>query len=165
MKKYWIASIVVILVTIVGVYFYITRNDYYLGNDNSNVQEYDMTVAGQVERVKEETVQLLSAGEFVGEATAILQQGNAWFRIQIKGNLNPAPENKFYEAWLVPVDETSGWYSLYDLKKQDDGTYFVSYAGSRDILDVDKVLITLEGEEMGFDGQAETTVLEGDFSI
>ncbi|MEA1909751.1 MAG: hypothetical protein U9M89_01880 [Patescibacteria group bacterium] len=118
----------------------------------------DMTGDGSIEMAD-----LAAVGDFTGSGTAYRGFNETGFNHSVDAQLDAPEEGKFYEGWLVYQDLELEFFSTGKLELGEDDNYHLTYQQDEDASDYPKVVITLETEADGLDGNPEAHVLEGSF--
>lgn len=109
-----------------------------------------------------ERVELKSVGEIPGRGLAFRGFSDGVFAHVVVAELPPLPEGKFYEGWLIKEPPEVEFFSTGKLEKRGN-LFFLRYTADENKAEHKGIVVTLEGEENGLDGNPETHILEGIF--
>ena len=164
MKNYYwiIIAIVVLVVTVVGVIWYIDKTKVIETPKDTTTTTTTSSSLVVGSKTQIETIKLKSLENYSGDGTATRIFKNGKFIHTVTTTLgNPAP-GKFYEGWLVNMSKAPPFFST-GLVENIDGVYELTYESNIGYLDYTMVVITEETSANGFDGVPEDHVLEGLF--
>lgn len=105
---------------------------------------------------------LNKVGDIEGTVKATRSFYDGKFTHTVEAKITNPPDGKFYEGWLVKSDPDTEFFSTGELMKTD-GVYKLEYMAAEDKSDFNEVVITVETESQGLDGNPEEHIFEGVF--
>lgn len=169
---YWIGVIVVLVVVLIGAYWYVQSRTgesvvTVVPVTNTSPKEFTSSTDANKDtstqvKVIVDTITLNPVGKYSGSGVATRIFANRKFTYTLSANNTDPDSGKFYEGWLVNMSLTPKFFSTGKLKKEN-GEYKLTFTNNKDYTKYSEIVVTEETEVNGLDGVPEVHVLEGTF--
>lgn len=169
---YWIGVIAVLVVVLIGAYWYalsrtgeseVTVVPVTSTSPKESIFSTDTNKDSNTQvKVVVDTITLGAVGDYSGFGVATRIFANGKFTHTLSAKITDPALGKFYEGWLVNMSLTPKFFSTGKLKKEN-GEYKLTYTNNKDYTKYSEAVVTEETEVNGLDGVPEAEVLKGNF--